>query len=68
MTLAEQLDAAKAAYFNLLTGKMPKVVWDQNGERIEFTAANADRLKALIGQLEAEIAGTVTRRPLIPVF
>ena len=68
MALADDLAAAKQAYFNLVTGKMPKVVWDQNGERIEYTAANADRLKAYIADLEAQIAGTTTRRPLIPVF
>jgi hypothetical protein len=68
MTPEEQLAAAKLAYFNLITGKMPKVVWDQNGERIEYTAANADRLKALIAALEAQIAGLTNRRPLIPVF
>lgn len=68
MTPEEQLAAARAAYFNLVTGKAVKVVIDQNGERIEFVAANADRLRAYIADLEAQIAGTALRRPLIPVF
>lgn len=68
MTLAEQLAAAQTAYHNLMTGKAVKVVIDQNGERVEYAVANADRLKAYIAALESQIAGTSSRRPLIPVF
>lgn len=69
MTIQEQLDAARLAYFNLMTGKAVKEVMDQNGERIIYTAANADRLKAYISALEAKLAGATTvNRPLIPVF
>lgn len=48
------LDAARAAYHNLMTGTMARVVVDQNGERVEFVAANASRLLAYIQMLEAE--------------
>jgi hypothetical protein len=69
MTLQEQLDAARIAYHNLMVGKSVREVMDQNGERIIYTAANADRLKAYISSLETQIAGaTVVNRPLIPVF
>lgn len=68
MTPEEQLAAARIAYFNLMTGKAVKVVIDQNGERVEFVAANADRLRAYIAALEAQIAGATLRRPLVPVF
>lgn len=51
-----KLQAAKDAYHNLMTGKMARVVVDQNGERVEFVAANASRLAAYIKQLEAECA------------
>lgn len=68
MTIEEQLAAARTAYFNLMTGKAVKVVMDQNGERVEYVAANADRLKAYIAALESQVAGATSRRPLIPVF
>lgn len=68
MTTQEQLDAARIAYHNLMTGKSAREVTDQNGEKIVYTPANADRLKAYIAALEAQIAGTSLRRPLIPVF
>lgn len=51
-----KIEAAKDAYHRLMTGKMARVVIDQNGERVEFVAANAPRLLAYIKQLEAECA------------
>jgi len=71
LTLQQQLDAANAAYNQLLTGASPRVVVDQNGERIEYNAANADRLRDYIERLTAMIAngGVVSsRRPYIPLF
>jgi hypothetical protein len=47
---------AKAAYHKLQTGTMPRVVVDQNGERVEFTAANKANLYGYIQQLEAQVA------------
>lgn len=67
MTLQEQLDSAKIAYHSLMTGKAVRVAVDQNGERVEYTSANAERLRAYINELEAQIAaggGTRRRRPL----
>jgi len=55
-----QLEEAKAAYHDLMTGRMARVVVDQNGERIEYTAANAARLDAYIKRLESEVAGDAT--------
>jgi hypothetical protein len=54
----QKLDAARDAYHSLVTGKMARVVVDQNGERVEFQAANAFRLQAYIKELEAECAAT----------
>jgi hypothetical protein len=70
MTLAEQLRAAKQAYHDLMTGKSARVIVDSSGERIEFTSANADRLRAYIAELEAQLAGNTAgrRRPLTPFF
>lgn len=54
--LAQRLAEAELAYHNLMLGTSARVVVDQNGERVEFTAANAERLKAYIESLKAEIA------------
>lgn len=57
MTLAEKIAAAETAYHDLQTGKSPRVVVDQNGERVEFTPANASRLSAYIDSLKRERDG-----------
>ena len=48
----QRLAAAEIAYDRLMTGKAPRVLVDQNGERLEFTPANAGRLKAYILELQ----------------
>lgn len=69
MTLQEQLLQAKTEYHKLITGIKPRVVVDQNGERVEFSAANAGRLKAYIHDLENQIkSATVSRGPMRPFF
>lgn len=50
--LQARLDAAEAAYDKLMSGKAVRVLVDQNGERIEFTPANAGRLAAYILELQ----------------
>jgi hypothetical protein len=57
-TLSEQLEEARAAYHDLITGKAARVVIDQNGERVEFVAANRQALYTYIQRLEAQIAGS----------
>lgn len=54
MTLQQQLAEAKAAYHSLQTGTMARVVVDQNGERVEFVAANAQKLYSYIQLLESQ--------------
>lgn len=49
------LDEARKAYHALMTGTSPRVVVDQNGERVEFTAANKNALYNYISQLEAQL-------------
>ena len=70
MTLQERLDDAKVALHELMVGRSGRVFVDQNGERIEYTAANRADLRKYILELEAEIAGTNIFRggPLRPVF
>jgi len=55
MTAQEKLTEAEAAYHSLLTGTQPKVVVDQNGERVEYTTANSTKLYMYIQQLKREI-------------
>lgn len=49
------LEEARKAYHALMTGTSARVVVDQNGERVEFTAANGPKLYSYIMQLEAQL-------------
>ena len=51
MTKAELLADAEAKYHLLLTGQAVRVIVDQNGERIEYTAASQARLLSYINVL-----------------
>ena len=66
-SLQERLDAARLAYHNLMTGQAARVIVDQNGERVEFVAANATRLAAYIKQLENELVQSVPARAQAPI-
>lgn len=71
MTLSEQLRAAEQAYHDLMTGKSARVVVDSDGSRVEYSAANAERLRAYVAELRAQAAsgGASARRgPIIPMF
>lgn len=50
----EKLREAEAAYHSLMTGAMPRVIVDSNGERVEFTVASVGRLQAYIADLKAK--------------
>lgn len=52
------LHEARAAYHRLMLGLSPRVVVDQNGERVEYTAANAPRLQQYIAGLEMQLGLT----------
>ncbi len=53
-TLSEKIAEAEGAYHSLITGTMPRVVVDQNGERVEFVAANSGKLYQYIQDLKAQ--------------
>lgn len=55
MTLTEQLTEARAKYHELITGQAPRVVVDQNGERVEFVTANSQKLYLYIQSLESQV-------------
>lgn len=71
-TLQERYTEAEEAYHNLMTGNMPRVVVDQNGERVEFTSTNAPRLLMYVNKLKAEIDAlsnpTTSRGPARFIF
>lgn len=54
-TLAERIAEAESAYHSLLTGVMPRVVLDQNGERVEFAATDAAKLYRYIQDLKSQM-------------
>ena len=59
-TVAEQLAEAQAAYHELVMGRAARVVVDQNGERVEFVAANRQQLYLYVQSLQAQLATPVT--------
>jgi hypothetical protein len=65
-TTAEKLAQAEEAKHKLVTGQLPRVFMDQNGERVEYTTTNLASLNAYIASLKAEIAGTrpFARKPI----
>lgn len=67
MTLTEKLADAEAKYHQLLTGQSARVIVDQNGERVEFTAISASRLAAYIADLKRQLGGAASA-PLVPYF
>lgn len=54
--LRDRLGRAEQAYEDLQLGKSVRVLVDQNGERVEFTAANHNRLATYIQQLRGQLA------------
>lgn len=62
--LQTRLAAAELAYHNLCIGGQARVIVDQNGERVEFTAANSSRLAAYIADLKRQLATCSTGGPL----
>lgn len=51
-----RLEEARKAYHDLNTGRMARVVVDQNGERVEFVAANRAALYLYLSGLETQVA------------
>ena len=64
MTLQERLNDAEGAYHALMSGRAVRVVVDQNGERIEYVAANAGRLFAYIESLKSQLGLLVSSGPM----
>lgn len=58
MATQQDLIAAKKAYQDLVLGRMPRVVVDQNGERVEYNGTNVQNLKKYIAELERDLGAT----------
>lgn len=58
LVIQARLDEAVAAYHQLTIGQSARVVVDQNGERVEFTAANSAKLASYITSLRMQLAPT----------
>lgn len=53
--LVYKITEAEDAYHDLMTGRAARIVIDQNGERVEFVAANRSALYTYIQQLKAQL-------------
>lgn len=62
----ELLADARTKYHQLVTGSAPRVVVDQNGERVEFAAANKTGLYNYIQQLEQALRVPCGASPTFP--
>lgn len=60
----EMLQEARKSYHNLMMGLSPRVIVDQNGERVEYTAANGPKLYAYIQQLESALGTACGSTPV----
>ena len=65
--LTQRLADATTAYHQLMIGRSASTVVDQNGERVTFTAANADLLKAYIDDLKSQL-GLVDKSQMPTAF
>lgn len=64
MQLETWLADARQQQHLLLTGQAAKVFVDQNGERVEYQMASAQRLAAYIAELERKLGLTCAGGPL----
>lgn len=58
-TLEAWLGEAQRAYHQLSIGQVARTYVDQNGERVEFTVTNKEKLRAYIYELKAALGQPV---------
>ena len=61
-----RLAEAEAALHRLLIGGHARVVVDSNGERVEFTAGSAEKLRSYIAELKIALGRRTVSGPLTP--
>ena len=62
-TLQLRLTQAEDQYHRLMMGQAARVFVDQNGERVEYVAANSSKLAAYIADLKRQL-GLLAQGPL----
>ena len=62
-TLQLRLTQAEDQYHRLMMGQAARVFVDQNGERVEYVAANSSKLAAYIADLKRQL-GLLEQGPL----
>lgn len=67
-TKQAHLAEAEDAYHKIQIGESVRVFVDQNGERIEYKAANLDKLVAYIAQLKRECNSSAQSGPMRITF
>lgn len=67
MATQKQLDEARAALHDLVTGQQARLFLDQNGEKVEYVAANPNRLAIYIEELECALGISPGRSQPKPV-
>lgn len=60
----DQLLQAQTAYHSLVTGRLARVVVDQNGERVEYVQADAGRLAQYIEYIKRQIDKKTVTGPM----
>lgn len=70
LSIAEKLVEAETVLHQLSTGTQPRVVVDQNGERIEYTATSISKLRTYISELKTQLSSDQvgSNGPLRAVF
>lgn len=68
MTNQEKLAEAEAALHDLTLGNSVRVLVDQNGERIEYTAASRGKLAQYVAELRKLTGVQVVTGPLMVYF
>lgn len=60
----ERLADAEAALHRLMVGESARVFVDQNGERVEYAVANANRLRAYIHEMRMKLGKVTVQGPM----
>jgi gpW len=55
LVISGRLKDAEDSYHKIMTGTQARTFVDQNGERVEFSVANAERLRAYILSMKTQL-------------
>lgn len=63
--IRERLTRAREQYDKLMNGKAVRVIVDQNGERVEFSAVKSGDLAQYIRELEQQLGAATGGLPVV---